>query len=327
MTAITGIACLAAFLLSLLTGPVAIAPGAALDILAGGGDPLLRTILIELRLPRAILGCAIGATLGLGGAVLQGYLRNPLAAPDLLGSANAAALGAVAVLAAGLAGTLSLMLPATAIVASLVATLLLVAIAGRDPRPVTLVLAGLALTTFLGACVALVLNLAPNPFLALEVAFWLLGSLTDRSMVHVAIALPFLVASWVALLSVGPALSALSLGEDTARSLGVPLARTRLLVVGGVAVGIGAAVAVSGVIGFVGLVVPHLVRPFVGNDPARTLLPSALLGGALLTLADVVVRLLPGFTEIRLGVVTALVGAPFFFVLILRERRFTGGLG
>ncbi len=323
--AVTALLAAAGFLASLLTGPVAIAPAAAFAALWGAADPITGIIVTELRLPRAILGAAIGATLGLAGAALQGYLRNPLASPDLLGSSNAAAFGAVTTLVLGLAGTLSLALPAAAIAMSVVATLALVVIAGRDPRMLTLVLAGLAISTFLGALVALVLNLAPNPYLALEIAFWLLGSLTDRSFVHVATLLPFMVASWVMLLAVAGALRALTLGEDTARSLGVDLGTTRILIVAGVALGVGASVAAAGVIGFVGLVVPHLVRPFVGHDPGRLLLPSALAGAALLTFADTLVRLLPGVTEIRLGVVTALIGAPVFFALVFRERR--GGAG
>lgn len=186
-------------------------------------------------------------------------------------------------------------------------------------------LAGLALASFAGAATALVLNLAPNPFIALEVAFWLLGSLEDRSVDHLVVAAPFCVASWVLLASQARAFRALTLGEDAAASLGVDIARVRTLVVTGVAVGVGAAVAVAGSIGFVGLVAPHLVRRFVNADPARVLLPAALTGAALLAAADIAVRAIPAAIELKVGVVTALIGVPFFLAMIFSERRMLEG--
>jgi iron complex transport system permease protein len=186
-------------------------------------------------------------------------------------------------------------------------------------------LAGLAFASFAGAATALILNLAPNPYIALEIAFWLLGSLEDRSSEHVVLILPFLLLSWVLLSLCASAFRALTLGEDGAASLGVDITRTRLLTVVGVALGVGASVAVTGAIGFVGLVAPHLVRRAVGSDPARIMLPAALAGAALLTGSDIVVRLVPAATEIKLGVVTALIGVPFFLSMILRERKFLEG--
>ncbi len=306
---------------SLLTGPAPIGPGEIVDVIVGRADPVLATVVLELRLPRVLLGVMIGATLGISGAAMQGFFRNPLAAPDLLGTSNAAAAAATLAISLGLAGTLSPLLPPAAILGALLGAVLLHLVAGRDARILTLVLAGLALSSFFAAATALSLDLAPNPFAALEIAFWLLGSLAERSMVHVAIAAPFMALSWLLLLAARPALAALTLGEDTARSLGVSVTRTRNLIVAGISLGIGAAVAVAGVIGFIGLVVPHLVRPLVGHAPHRTLVPSALAGAALLTFADVVVRLLPTVGEIKLGIVTALVGLPFFLALLVRERR------
>ena len=186
-------------------------------------------------------------------------------------------------------------------------------------------LAGLALASFAGAMTALILNLAPNPFIALEIAFWLLGSLEDRSSDHLVIAAPFMVASWVLLAMNARAFRALTLGEDAAVSLGVDVSRTRMLVVIGVALGVGAAVAVAGAVGFVGLVAPHLIRRAVGSDPARVMLPAALAGAALVLAADIAIRLGPSAVEIKLGVVTALIGVPVFLAIIFRERRLLEG--
>ncbi|MEN3380010.1 MAG: iron complex transport system permease protein, partial [Hyphomicrobiales bacterium] len=201
----------------------------------------------------------------------------------------------------------------------------LVAIAGRRASLTVTLLAGLALASFAGAATALILNLAPNPFVALEIAFWLLGSLEDRSVDHLMIAAPFMVASWIALAANARAFRALTLGEDGAASLGVNISRTRMMVVIGVALGVGAAVAVAGAVGFVGLVAPHLVRRAVSSDPARLMLPAALCGAALVLAADVAVRLGPSVVEIKLGVVTALIGVPVFLAMIFRERRMLEG--
>jgi iron complex transport system permease protein len=207
----------------------------------------------------------------------------------------------------------------------LISVAALVAIAGRRASLTVTLLAGLALASFAGAAVALILNLAPNPYIALEIAFWLLGSLRDRSFDHVWLAAPFMLASWLLLGVSAPAFRALTLGEEAAQSLGVDVSRTRLLVVSGVAIGVGAAVSVAGAISFVGLVAPHLVRRFYGSDPSRILLPAALAGAALLLAADIVVRLVPGPNEIRIGVVTALIGVPFFLGMIFHERRVLEG--
>lgn len=323
MLAFAGLATLL-FLVSLGVGPVPLAPATVARALAGQGSEAERVIVGEIRLPRAILSIAIGAVLGLSGAAMQGLLRNPLAAPSLFGAPQAAAFGAVATLSLGLADALSYALPLAAIAGAFLSIFLLVAVAGRNAGLTLLILAGLAVSSLAGAATALALNLAPNPFAALEIAFWLLGSLEDRSMRHVALALPFIAAGAVVLLACRTPLRALTLGEDTAQSLGVRVAALRLAVIVGVALGVGAAVAVAGTIGFIGLIAPHLVRPLVGYDPARLLVPAALAGACLLTAADIAVRIIPSTTDIKVGVLTALIGVPFFLYLIGHERRRLG---
>ena len=306
---------------SLALGSVPLAPARVLAALAGHGDPVATAIVIELRLPRTILGLAVGAMLGLAGAALQGYLRNPLAEPSVLGASNAAALGAVGAIYFGLAELHPLVLPVLAIAAALVALALLFTLAGTSESPLTLILAGIAVSTLAGAAISLALNLSPNPFAAMEIMTWLLGSLENRSFQHVWIALPCIAVGGALLLYDGRALDALTLGEDGARALGTDLRATRLRLLLGVAIGVGGAVAVSGSIGFVGLIVPHLVRPLTDRSPSAILLPSALAGAVLLTLADIGVRLIPSTNELKLGVVTAFLGVPVFLAYLMRERR------
>jgi iron complex transport system permease protein len=302
-----------------MTGPAPIGPAAALKALvAEHGSASL--IVREIRLPRTLLALGIGGTLGLTGAALQGLLRNPLADPAVFGAPQAAALGAVLALYFGWAGALSAALPVAAIAGALLSIALVIGVASREGATVALVLAGLAVGSLAGAATSLAISLSPNPFAVTEIVFWLLGSLEDRSMRHVLMAFPFLAVAVLILGRAGSALRALSLGEDAARSLGVAVGRTRVLVVAAAAIGAGAAVAVAGAIGFVGLVAPHLVRPFAGHDPARTLLPSALAGAALLLAADIAVRLIPSAAEVKIGVVTALLGVPVFLWVVARRQ-------
>ncbi len=312
------------FVLSLAVGPAGIPLARVFDALFSG-EGVAGIIVRDIRLPRTVLAVLIGATFGLSGAALQGLLRNPLAEPALFGAPQAAAAGASLVIAFGLAGATSYAVPLAGIAGTMVAIGALLAIAGRRASLTVTMLAGLALASFAGAAIALILNLAPNPYIAMEVAFWLLGSLQDRSTEHLVIAVPFLVASWVVLGMSARAFRALTLGEDAAASLGVDIDRTRQAVVVGVALGVGAAVAICGSIGFIGLVAPHLVRRMVNSDPARVMLPAALTGAALLLAADIGVRLMPGVVEIKLGVVTALIGVPFFIAMIFSERRMLEG--
>jgi iron complex transport system permease protein len=310
---------------SLGTGPVKLSPLTVLDALFGGGSDVQQIIVREIRLPRAILALAIGAILGLSGAALQGLLRNPLASPSLFGAPQSAAFGAVLMISLGLADVRSWALPVAGITMAFLSVFVLLGIAGRNAGLLLLILAGLAISSLAGAATALVMNLSPNPFAALEIAFWLLGSLEDRSFRHVTLALPFIVAGAIILMSQRSAFRALSLGEETAQSLGVHVSRLRLLVILGVALGVGGAVAVTGTIGFIGLIAPHLMRPIIGHDPARLLIPSALTGSALLLAADIAVRIIPSTTDIKVGVLTSIIGVPFFLYLIMRERRALGG--
>lgn len=306
---------------SLLFGAVDLSLARLIAAATGDGDRVASIILFDLRLPRALLALAVGAMLGLAGAALQGYLRNPLAEPSVLGTSNAAALGAVAALYFGLAQIHPAVLPLLAIACALVSLGLLFLLAGNAESPLTLILAGLALATLAGAGISLALNLSPNPFAAMEIMTWLLGSLENRSFAHLWIALPCIAVGMTMLLWNGRALDALTLGEDAAQALGTDLRRTRLRLLVGTAIGVGGAVAVSGAIGFVGLIVPHLIRPLTDRSPSAILLPSALGGAALLTFADLGVRLIPTTNELNLGVVTAFLGVPVFLLYLMRERR------
>ncbi len=306
------------FIVSLAVG---YAPVSLAQWFTGNLDPNLLLILTEIRLPRALLGVFVGAALGLSGAALQGFLRNPLADAGLIGVSATASLGAVLVLYSGLAAAFALALPLGGLAGAGLAVLLVYMLAGHDSSMLTLILAGVAVNSFAAALTALALNLAPNPYAVLEIVFWLLGSLADRGMDQVWLAAPFIVLGSLLLLSSGRALDALSLGEDAARSLGFSLSRLRLQVIGGTALAVGAAVAVTGSIGFVGLVVPHLLRPLVRHQPSALLGLSALGGAALLLAADIVVRLIHTQVELKLGVVTALIGGPFFLYLLMATRR------
>lgn len=313
-----------AFVGSLLVGPAPINAGATLiALLTGSQSESEAAVLIvrEIRLPRALLGLLVGATLGLSGAALQGYLRNPLAEPGLVGVSAGAALGAVTTINTGIAGAFALALPLGGLTGGLIAALVVQTLAGLRGGPLTLILAGVAVTTFASALMSLSLNLSPNPFAALEIVFWLLGSLADRSFTHVALAAPFILPGLALLLLLGRSLDALTLGEDGAANLGVNLQTTRFLLVVGVALCVGAATAVSGAIGFVGLVVPHLLRPFVSQRPSRLLVSSMLGGAALVLFADIAVRVIAPGADLKLGVLTSLVGAPLFFYLVIKTRR------
>jgi len=310
-------------LISLTLGPAPIPVSTAARALVT--DLGSATIVVrELRLPRTLLAIVIGWTAGLTGAALQGLLRNPLADTAVFGAPQAAALGAVLVLYFGLAGALSWALPLAAIAGALLSIGLVVLVAGRRSTIVVLVLAGLAVGSLAGAATSLALSLSPNPYAVTEIVFWLLGSLEDRSMVHLTLAAPFALVATGLLLATAPGLRALTLGEETAASLGVDVARLRLLTVVAAAIATGAATAVAGSIGFVGLVAPHLVRPLVSHDPARALVPAGLAGAALLLAADCAGRLIPSAGEVKIGVLTAPLGAPFFLWLLARRRAGIG---
>jgi len=312
---------LVAAVASLLFGAVDLSVARLFAAATGSGDKVASIILFDLRLPRTVLALAVGAMLGLAGAALQGYLRNPLAEPSVLGTSNAAALGGVAAIYFGLAEIHPIILPLLATGGALVSLALLFVLAGKAESPLTLILAGIAVGTLAVAGTSLALNLSPNPFAAMEIMTWLLGSLENRSFDHVWIALPCIAIGAAMLLWNGRALDALTLGEDAAQALGTDLQKTRLRLLIGTAIGVGGAVAVTGAIGFVGLIVPHLIRPLTDRSPSAILLPSAIGGAALLTLADLGVRIIPTTNELKLGVVTAFLGVPVFLVHLMRERR------
>ena len=305
---------IALFALSLSVGPA----GFARLWHMSGPMPL---ILWEIRLPRAILAVFIGAGLGLSGAAMQGYLRNPMAEPGILGVSGMAALGAVISIHFGLAALWPLALPFAALLGAVLGVALILALSGSRGGSVTLILAGIAISALAGAFTSLVLNLAPNPWAANEIVFWMMGSLADRSWLHVALACPYILIGAGILLSQGRALDALTLGEDAAESLGLRLSHVRLWLVLGTAAVVGAGVAVAGAVGFVGLVVPHLLRPLVAGRPSVLLIASALGGAGLVLAADVAVRVLLPTGDLKLGVLTALVGAPLFLHLIWKMRR------
>lgn len=285
-----------------------------------GSPELANIVLEEVRLPRSLLAMMTGATLGLCGAALQGLFRNPLAEPGIIGASGSAALGAVIVLYYGIGGDVVYTLPTGGILGAVAGLFLVYALAGGRGDVTTLILAGVAINTFSGALTSLALNLAPSPYATLEILFWMMGSVADRSFDQVWIALPFMTVGWLMILACGRGLDALSIGEQGARSLGINLTRVKFCIICGTALAVGAAVSVTGAIGFVGLTVPHIIRPFVQHRPGHLLLPSALGGAILLLAADIVVRMMPPGPELKLGVVTALVGAPFFIGLLLRLR-------
>ncbi len=309
------------FAASLLVGPAAIGLSDSLNALIRGEGEAVVLVMREVRLPRALLGAMVGAALGLSGAMMQGMLRNPLAEPGLIGTSASAALGAVIALQTGLAAAFPAALPLAALGGAAVSVLLILTLAGPRGSVLTLILAGIGISALASAATSLVLNLSPNPFAANEIVFWMMGSLADRSMLHVSLAAPLMLAGALLAVPVARGLDALTLGEDAAASMGVRLGRLRLMLVLGTAALVGGATAVAGGIGFVGLVVPHLLRRAVGALPSRLLPASALGGAAVVLAADIAVRLIAPDRDLKLGVLTALVGAPFFLHLILKTRR------
>jgi len=283
-----------------------------------GGDERIGVIVWDIRLPRALAAFGVGAALGLAGAALQGLLRNPLAGPGTLGVSAFSALGAVIAIYFGLASAGMWVVPLAAVSFAGLAMAALVAASGRSPDTVRLILVGVGLSSLAGALTALAMNMAPNPFSLSDMINWLLGSVTNRAWTDIVLALPFWAIGAVLVLAAGQGLRALALGEDTALTLGADPARTRWLVVAGTSLLAGASVAVAGTIGFVGIVAPHVVRPFCRHDPATMLVPSALAAGAMLLAADIVVRVLPFDQELKLGVAAALFGAPVFIWIASR---------
>ncbi len=314
------LACLAAMFCACLLGSTALPAERVLLALLGQGDINDRVVVWSIRLPRALAAFLVGAALGISGAALQGLLRNPLAEPGVLGVSATASLAATFTLYYGLVAASAWVLPIAAITGALLATTLLTIAAVRTQSVVTLILIGVGLSSFAGALMSLLLNMAPNPFSLADMVNWTLGSVANRSFSEIGLTLPFLVVGIAILWFSRRGLSALTLGEEAASGIGLNLRRQRVITVLGAGVTTGASVALAGAIGFVGIIAPHLVRPWVGYDPARSLLPSALLAGLILIVADIGVRLLPSTNELKLGVVAALIGAPAF-IWIAAQRR------
>jgi iron complex transport system permease protein len=308
---------------------VLIAVAAVFSVMAGkvwlpwdawnSGDPRW-LIIVELRFPRTVLAIAVGAALGTAGAVMQGYLRNPLADPGLFGISSGAALGAVTSLYFGYALS-TFLLPAFALAGASIAMLLLALLAGRSGSLIMFALAGMILASIAGSLTTLAISLSPSPYVASEIVNWLMGALTDRSWDDVHITLPAICIGIAVLLTTGRSLDALTLGDAAARSMGVNERALQWKVVVGVGLCVGAAVAAAGIIGFVGLMVPHIVRPLVGARPSGIILPSAIGGALLLLVADSLVRIAPTVSELRLGIAMSMLGAPFFLAMLLRLRK------
>ncbi|MBX7534964.1 iron ABC transporter permease [Qipengyuania sp. GH1] len=311
---------LLALLLSVTLGSVSLPIDRLLAALAFQGSEGDELVVWQIRLPRALAAAMVGAALGMSGAALQGLLRNPLAEPGILGVSATAALFATFVLYFGFATAGPLVLPLAAVAGALLATLVVALAAIRTRSVVTLILIGVGLSSFSAAIMALLMNLAPNPFSLADMVNWMLGTVDNRSFADLSFAAPFMIAGALILLMSRRGLSALSLGDEAAEGLGLDLRRQRLAVIIGAGLATGAAVSLAGAIGFVGIVAPHLVRPFLRYDPAQLLVPSALLGGLILVLADIGVRILPTDSELKLGVVASLLGAPIFIWIASRRR-------
>lgn len=323
LAALSGLTLLAAAA-SLTWGATPIPAGRILAAVMGAGAHDDMVVVWSIRFPRALAAWLTGASLGLCGAAMQGLLRNPLAEPGVLGVSATASLFATLTIFLGIAAVWPWAVAFGAIAGALVATAVLSVLASRIGSMVALILVGVGISSFSGALMSLALDLAPHPFTLSDLVSWMLGSVANRSLEDVALSAPFIAVGAVLVWSARHGLSALTLGEEAARAVGLDLARTRVALVAGTGLAVGGSVALAGAIGFVGLVAAHCVRPFVGHDPARTLLPAGLLGGLMLVVADALARLAPTANELKLGVVAALVGAPVF-VWIAASRRASWG--
>ena len=303
---------------SLLFGESVSSPTVLLRWIFGHASPIEHLIFYEIRSPRVVLATCIGFSLGLSGAVIQGLLRNPLAEPSLFGASNSAALGAVIMIYIGLNDHVSYAVSLAATIGALLSVAVLFGLLGKQLDSIRLILAGFAISAFSGAGIALALNLSQDLFAVVEISFWLLGSVENRSWQHVTIALPLIIIGSILLLWDKRLLDAMTLGEETAMTLGVRFRILQIRLAIGIAFVIGGAVSVAGVIGFIGLIAPHFVRGFVGGVTSRSLWLSGFVGALLLVVADTFIRIIPTHTELKLGVVTAFIGVPIFILLLFR---------
>ncbi|WP_232819869.1 FecCD family ABC transporter permease [Aliidiomarina celeris] len=324
------LALVASAVLGLFAGPVDVPVWQVLFIGQQGVEPELqwaRQILLDVRMPRVLLAILVGFSLALAGAAMQGLLRNPLAEPGIIGVSGGAAVVSVFLLYFGFALWQSWLLPLGAVFGSVLALAGVLLIAGKGAPVVTLILAGVAVAAFLSGVVALLLSMAPNPFALQELTFWLMGSVAYRDLNQLGYLLPFFLLGSVLVLRSGRFLQALTLGEEIASSLGFAVAVERLKLLFGVALLVGSSVAMTGIIGFVGLIVPHLMRHVGGADPRKLLLNSALAGALFVLWADIAVQLIPTTTELQVGVVLTLLGGPFFLWILLHHRARYLGFG
>ncbi len=280
-------------------------------------------VIEQIRLPRILVGAFVGMALAVAGATMQGLFRNPMADPGIIGVSAGGALGAVISIATGLTGLFFLALPSFAFVGAVAATFLVYGIAavGGHFSMATLLLAGVAVNAFLGAVISAIIILLPDNEALREILFWLAGGLDSRAWEHVHISAPLIVGATVVILLRARDLNLLMLGDDEAQALGVRVGVTRVVLLAAAALATGAAVAVSGTIAFVGLVTPHILRLVLGPDH-RVLIPlSAIAGAVFVVAADTFARTIIQPAEFRVGVLTAFVGAPFFVLLLIRNKR------
>ncbi len=311
----------AVLMLSVMLGPTDMGWSRTAAAFFGLGTSTDEVIVHEIRLPRALAAYLVGALLGLSGAALQGLLRNPLAEPGVLGVSATSALLATFSIYYGLTALGGFFLPLSAIIGALAATFFLAMVAVRITSVVPLILIGVGLTSFSGALMSLLMNLAPNPFSLSDMLNWMMGSVANRSIDDLLLASPFAIAGATFLLHSRHSLTVLTLGESVAGTLGVNLSRVRIVIVLGAGLCTGAAVSIAGAVGFVGIVAPHLIRRYVDYDAGRTLVPAALLAGCILVAADTLIRILPTPVELKLGVVAALLGAPVFILIAAQRMR------
>ncbi|MFC7290426.1 FecCD family ABC transporter permease [Hirschia litorea] len=312
--------CILALVLACFLGSTPLGFERVFAALMGQGSAGDTLVIWQIRLPRALAAFSVGAALGISGAALQGLLRNPLAEPGVLGVSSSASLAATFTIYYGLTAFSPWAMPISAIIGALAATTILALAAITTQSVVTLILIGVGISSFTAAMMSLLLNLAPNPFSISDMINWMLGSVANRSFEDLQLSVPFIVIGMAILFGTRRGLSALTLGDEAANGIGLNLKHQRIAVVLGAGLTTGAAVSLAGAIGFVGIVAPHIIRPLVRHDPARSLLPSALLAGLFLTIADIFVRIIPTQTELKLGVVAALIGAPAFIWIAIQRR-------
>ncbi len=277
-------------------------------------------IIWGIRLPRNLAGIGVGAMLGMSGALMQGLLRNPLAEPGLLGVSAGSGLGAALAIVFGL-GLMPFAVEGSALVGAVMVAVILLIFVQRFPQRQSLILLGVGLSSLCGALMALTFNLSPSPVTTSEMLSWMMGSVQNRSWFDVLICFAGLVVVSGLSLRLGKGLRFLTLGEETARSMGIDMTRLTQVIVIGSSLLAGLSVSVAGVIGFVGLAAPHFVRAFGIKDPYTLIWPSALTGGLMVLVSDGLIRLLPPTADVHLGVLTSLVGAPLFAVLAYKSAR------